>query len=312
MSNNISRMKELLFYNRFIVVDTETTGFSMKDPYPDELTEIGAVKVESGEIIDTFDELIKPHLHDLNKGQAVKVTGITDEMVENCDGYIRVLKRFYDFCNGPYVLVMHNASFDLGMLQFWGGKMQLDFDREYIDTLKLSKEIFNKYALQEKQGLPKPSYKLQSLAHAFNIPDPSHHRASNDAIVTWKLLQVLRAELLKKEPYYNNIARSLAAYQEEKSLSYLDPIPSDKSGHQIITSVNPWHKGDYYRLYIRLSRDKLFSDIYYDFTRRQWGIKEALFNVDFDQVERDIAKYYQIDNIAFMDYDFFEKKKYEK
>lgn len=206
-SDDIEMMKQLLFRDHFIIVDTETTGFSTKEPYPDELTEIGAIKVIDNEVVDSFDELIKPQLHELDKLPATRVTGITDEMVKNCDGYIKVLKRFHEFCEGPYVLIMHNATFDLGMLKLWGGKMQLSFDQPYIDTLKLSRVVLNKIELQEKQRSSKASYKLQDLAHAFNIPDPSHHRASNDALVTWKLVQVLRQEILKKEPYYQEPRR---------------------------------------------------------------------------------------------------------
>ena len=68
---------ELLLSGTYVVFDTETTGFNAG--LSDSMIEIGAVKMEHGVILDSFDELIDPgHPIDVS---ITRLTGISDEMV---------------------------------------------------------------------------------------------------------------------------------------------------------------------------------------------------------------------------------------
>ena len=46
------------YYPEYVLFDIETTGLS---PATDEIIELSAVKVSRGDIIDTFDTLIRPN-----------------------------------------------------------------------------------------------------------------------------------------------------------------------------------------------------------------------------------------------------------
>src|SRR5262245_44574154 len=91
----------------FVVVDLETTGGS---PGAGGITEIGAVRVAGGRLIDKFATFVNP-------GQPIppfvaRLTGITDEMVADAPPIAEALPRFLEFA-GSSVLVAHNAAFDM-------------------------------------------------------------------------------------------------------------------------------------------------------------------------------------------------------
>ena len=95
----------------FVVVDLETTGGAGVDAG---ITEIGAVKVQGGEVIGEFTTLVNP-------GTAIPpfiaaLTGITDAMVSSSPGVCTAVTMFLDFA-GECVFVAHNAPYDIGFLK---------------------------------------------------------------------------------------------------------------------------------------------------------------------------------------------------
>ena len=95
----------------YVVFDIETTGFSEIE---DRIIEIGAVKVENGEITEKFSCFVNPEIP--IPFEIVNLTGITDEMVLEAETIEKVLPDFLTFCEGS-VLVAHNAGFDVGFIK---------------------------------------------------------------------------------------------------------------------------------------------------------------------------------------------------
>ena len=95
----------------YVVFDIETTGFSAEN---DRIIEIGAVRVEKGEITDKFSVFVNPQLP--IPFEIEKLTGISDEMVMNEPAIEKILPQFLDFCKGA-VMVAHNAGFDMSFIR---------------------------------------------------------------------------------------------------------------------------------------------------------------------------------------------------
>lgn len=163
--------KDYTFADEFVVFDIETTGLS-RDKC--EITEIGAVKIKNGEVIDRFSSFVDPKVH--IPEDITKLTGITDEMVKGAPDTEAVLKSFADFV-GDACIVAHNASFDMGFIREKGKKFGLAFANDVLDTLAVARIL-----------LPElKKHKLNILADYFGIP-LQHHRAVNDAEATAQIL----------------------------------------------------------------------------------------------------------------------------
>ena len=89
-------MDDAVFPTDYVALDLETTGF-----YPNScaITEIGAVRVREGHIVDQFQQLVNP-LRPIPR-QITTLTGITDAMVADLDPIDEVLPRFIAWLATP-------------------------------------------------------------------------------------------------------------------------------------------------------------------------------------------------------------------
>ncbi len=166
----------------FVVFDIETTGL---DRYTNGITEIGAVKVENGQIIDKWSTFVNPQKPIPQNIQAL--TGISDEMVADAETIDTILPKFKEFCNGC-VLVAHNASFDMGFMHQKAEEIGETFDFPYLDTLMLARCMYPFLH----------NFKLDTITNHLNVILENHHRAVDDAAATAeafvKMLDQLRRE----------------------------------------------------------------------------------------------------------------------
>lgn len=154
--------------DEFVIFDIETTGL---DKINDAITEIGAVKMKDGKVIDRFSTFVDPKRHIPEK--ITELTGITDDMVKGAPDEEEAVSNFLDFCAKAPV-VAHNAKFDTGFIKNAAKRHALEFENPIICTLILSQAL-----------LPElKKHKLNIIADYLNIENPNHHRAVNDAEVT--------------------------------------------------------------------------------------------------------------------------------
>lgn len=160
----------------YVVVDLETTGLQ---PAKDRILEIGAVKVENGEVKDTFCTFINPRMAIPPFIQAL--TGITQDMVENAPTAEQAFYEFLDFC-GDRDLMGHNLMFDYSFLKHQAANLKLSFEKRGIDTLKIARSV-----LPELE-----SRSLTSLCEYFQINREQAHRAFHDALATHEVYKQLK------------------------------------------------------------------------------------------------------------------------
>ena len=166
----------------FVVFDVETTGSSAKEGA---ITEIGALKVVRGRVVDEFATLINPGRP--IQPFVVRLTGITDRMVADAPSAAEVMPLFEEFAEGC-ILVGHNVHFDcsfVGAAREASGLAPLP--NPILDTLKLARSLV--------PGLKR--YRLSSLVSHFGVRAAPNHRALADTAATaevfLKLLKLLRS-----------------------------------------------------------------------------------------------------------------------
>lgn len=166
-----------------VCFDTETTGLK---PEFEEITEIAAVKVRGGEVLEEFQTYVNPHRP--IPANITELTGISDETVANAPDLAEALPAFLEFA-GDLPLVAHNAGFDMAFIN--KGCERLGIQRTFtsIDTVEMSKILFPDLA----------RHRLDSMAKALKVGPFDHHRASEDAAVLGriyiKLTEKMRDEL---------------------------------------------------------------------------------------------------------------------
>ncbi len=196
--NIVLRSKDLpLLDTAYVVFDFETTGLNAGGG--DTIIEIGAVKIQNGEVIDRFNELIDPG-HKLNT-KITEITGITDSILKGKDDEENVIKKFAKWF-GDSPMVAHNAKFDLSFLEKYYNKYNLgEFKNTVIDTLELSRTLDNSYG----------KHSLSALVKRYDVAwdEESHHRADYDAegtaLVFNKMLHKLKNQGYELISELNNL-----------------------------------------------------------------------------------------------------------
>lgn len=182
--------------DEFVVFDIETTGLSAKN---DMITEIGAVKIKDGNVIESFSQLVDPQVPIPEK--ITKLTGITDQMVEGKPKIEEVIKEFKTFI-GNHVLVAHNAKFDIGFIRDKLSLVNLVLDNPVLDTLELVRTVYPDLK----------NHRLNTVAKYLGVELINHHRAVDDAVATsnilTKTLEMLEERSVRTLSDINNLKKS--------------------------------------------------------------------------------------------------------
>jgi len=182
MSNGISVESKTLFETTFVVLDLETSGGQPSTTVG--ITEIGAVKVQGGEVIEEFRTFINPG--HLLPEFITSLTGINDSMLAEAPSIHEVFPDFLHFLGDPLttVLVAHNSPFDMGFLKSAAITTENDWPEFLvIDTVRLARQVLSYEEV--------PNCKLGTLAQFFNTTVEPNHRALDDARATVDVLHGL-------------------------------------------------------------------------------------------------------------------------
>ncbi len=171
-----------------IVLDTETTGISVKEGH--RIVEIGCIELENlTPTKNKFHCYLNPERKVSEK--ALEVHGYTDEFISTKEKFIDIGHQFLEFIKDKR-LIIHNAEFDLGHLNnelaIFGKKK---IDNEVIDTLSLARDKF-----------PGSPVSLDALCKRYRIDNSK--RTQHTALIDCDLLVKVYINLIdQKEPTLN-------------------------------------------------------------------------------------------------------------
>ena len=171
-----------------IVLDTETTGISVKDGH--RIVEIGCIELDN--LIPTKNKF-HCYLNPERKvsQQALEVHGYTDTFLSDQKKFIDISQEFLNFIKGKR-LIIHNAEFDISHLN---NELQIigkeKIDNDVKDTLTIARDKF-----------PGSQVSLDALCKRYKIDNS--RRAKHTALVDCELLAKVYINLIdQKEPTLN-------------------------------------------------------------------------------------------------------------
>ncbi|WP_333607949.1 exonuclease domain-containing protein [Arsukibacterium sp.] len=177
-SARIEKLQWIVDPNRiYVVLDVETTGGKAG---LDRVIEIGALKVQAGEVLDSFSTLINPQRY--IPSFITRLTGINSAMVANAPTFAEIAGKLSAFLQGA-VFVAHNAKFDYGFIRSEFTRLDMPFAMPQLCTVVNMRRYY--------PGLQ--SYSLGKLCEEFDISLTNHHRALDDATATVELLKLINA-----------------------------------------------------------------------------------------------------------------------
>ncbi len=171
-----------------IVLDTETTGLSVKDGH--RIVEIGCIELD--DLIVTqkkFHCYLNPERKVSEK--ALEVHGYTDKFLSDKRKFKEIVEDFLNFIKGKR-LIIHNAEFDLSHLNNELGILGMDkLKNDVVDTYTLAREKF-----------PGASSSLDALCKRYRIDNSK--RTQHTALIDCGLLAKVYINLIdQKEPTLN-------------------------------------------------------------------------------------------------------------
>ena len=212
-----------------VVLDTETTGLSVKDGH--RIVEIGCIELEN--LIPNTNRF-HCYLNPERKvsENALKVHGYTDEFLSNKKKFIDIADEFLLFIKNKK-LIIHNAEFDIAHLNNElqiAGKEKID-SKNVIDTLDIARDKF-----------PGSQISLDALCKRYNIDNSK--RVKHTAIVDCELLSKVYINLIdQKEPKLNfskddNIVDSEIITRLDYSRKVVELTEEELSNHKNFLKKN--------------------------------------------------------------------------
>ena len=190
---------------RKIILDTETSGL---DPNKDRIIEVGCVElindIPSGKV---FHQYYSPGNIQISE-QAENIHGLSNSFLKDYVVFDERIDELLDFIDNS-VLVIHNAQFDISMINSSLKRLKLNLikEKDYICTLTMARKKF-----------PGSKVNLNALCRKYGIS--IEHREKHDAITDCFLLAQVYIELIggKQNKFNFNQAIPKKIINEESSI----------------------------------------------------------------------------------------------
>ncbi|KRD09947.1 DNA polymerase III subunit epsilon [Flavobacterium sp. Root901] len=183
---------------RFVVLDTETTGFDYEN---DRILCIGALILQNGIIAieNSFEVYLKQDHYDKSTAQ---IHGILKDLLIKRPDELEALQQFLTFL-GDSVIIAHHTIFDITMINKALERNGLPhLTNKTLDTAYLYKKTLIQSHLFER----KDHYTLDDLADKFDISKKDRHTALGDAYITAiAFLKIVKKLMEKKEITLNSL-----------------------------------------------------------------------------------------------------------
>jgi len=159
-------------------VDVETTGVSAKS---DRIIEIGIIRVEKGNVVAKYNQLINPEV--LVPEFIQNMTGITDDGLEGKPTFRDVKDEVSELLNDS-IFVAHNVGFDHGFISHEFEREGMTRQWSRLCTVQLSRRLYPQYR----------RHNLDSIINRFGFNCDNRHRAYDDASILWNFYQRISSE----------------------------------------------------------------------------------------------------------------------
>lgn len=166
----------------YVVLDIETAGYT---PGGDHITEVGAIKVRDGKIIDTYSQLINPR--EPLPYFITRLTGITNEMVAHKPIFAEIAKECYAFLENE-IIVGHNVHFDINFMYDNFIKNDIHLKNDFVDLLRISRRLSPHLK----------NHKLGTVASSLGVSYEGAHRALEDSKITYACFEKYRQKIIEE------------------------------------------------------------------------------------------------------------------
>ncbi|MBQ3705070.1 MAG: PolC-type DNA polymerase III [Clostridia bacterium] len=180
----VERADDRPYDGPIVVLDFESTGLNTATA---RIIEIGAVKLEKGTIVDSFQELVDPG--EPLKAKISEVTNIHDGMLSGKPKAAEMLPKLLAFI-GDCPIAAHNSEFDGALLRAELRRLGMQFDNPILDTLTYARKLYPELK----------SFKLKNLCRHLGVSLKNAHRAVHDATATAQCLARMFRHTAEKYP----------------------------------------------------------------------------------------------------------------
>lgn len=210
------------------VLDVETTGL---DPTDHRITEVGIIRFEQGEVVETYGELVNPEMP--IPAESTKVTGISDDDVAGAPTFAEIADEVHKRLQGVGI-VAYNLPFDRSFVRMELERCGLSWPEASptLDPLIFARQFFK----------DKRRKNLGAICELLGIELEEAHRATNDATVTGHVLYAFAdrlpeglQELLMLQAQWEKLqAQEMAGWRSRRGGDKSMESLSDAFGNQTV------------------------------------------------------------------------------